>query len=199
MSLDSLMPFFSQYGILILILSGILGGEEVILSLVFFSAMGLFPLWWVLVFVTLGEFMSDFAIFSFAKLKRFEKVKKTERLTKIYEKVDTFIIKVSKGSTFLAILYSKFIYGTRIMTLVYLSSKKVRWQEFIVSDFLVLMVWMSITVTVGWFVGTSVKQLGSIFKNLEFTLLLLLVFIIFVIFIKKWIEKKWLKKQKQLN
>lgn len=199
MNLNSLIPFFSQYGILILILSGIIGGEEVIISLVFLSAMGLFPLWWILVFVTLGEFISDLTIFSLAKLKFFHRFKRIERLTRLYEKADKFIIKISKESTFLTILYSKFIYGTRIFTLVYLSSKKVQWKKFILSDFLVFIVWMSIVVAVGWFAGSSIKKLTSTFKNIEFTLLLLLVFIIFIIVIKKWIQKKLLKKQKQLN
>lgn len=199
MNLNSLLPFFSEYGILILILSGILGGEEIIIGLVFLSATGLFPLWWILVFVTLGELMSDFTIFSLAKLKFFQKFKRIEKLTRLYEKADKFIIKISKESTFLTILYSKFIYGTRIFTLVYLSSKKVQWKKFILSEFLVLIVWMSITVAVGWFVSASIQQLSSIFKNIEFTLLLLLICVIFIIMIKKWIQKKLLQKQEQLN
>ncbi len=197
MNIEKFIPFFSNYGIFILILSGILGGEEVIISLVFLSAMGLFPLWWILIFVTLGEFISDFTIFSLAKLKFFHKFKKIERITRLYEKADKFIVKVSKKSTFLTILYSKFIYGTRIFTLVYLSSKKTRWKKFILSEFLVLIAWMSITVTVGWFAGVSIKQLSAIFKNIEFTLLLLLILIIFIIGVKKWIQKILLKKQKQ--
>ncbi|MFH1525865.1 MAG: hypothetical protein ABIG69_04300, partial [Bacteroidota bacterium] len=76
----------------------------------------------------------------------FHKFKKIEKLTKLYKKADNLIMKVSKKSTFLTILYSKFIYGTRIFTLVYLSSKKTKWQKFLVSELLALMVWMSITV-----------------------------------------------------
>jgi membrane protein DedA with SNARE-associated domain len=199
MDINSLIPFFSNYGIFILLLSGILGGEEVIISLVFLSAMGLFPLWWILVFVTLGEFISDFTIFSLGRLNLFHKFKKIERFTRLYEKADRFIIKVSKESTFLTLLYSKFIYGTRIFTLVYLSSKKTQWRKFIISESLVLIVWMSITVAVGWFAGASVKQLSLTFKKVEFTLLLLLIFIIFIVMVKKWIQTKLLKKQKRLN
>jgi len=199
MNIDLLIPFFSQYGILILTLSGILGGEEVIISLVFLSAMGLFPLWWILVFVTLGEFISDFTIFSLSRLNLFHKFKKIEKLTRLYNKADKFIVKVSKESTFLTLLYSKFIYGTRIFTLIYLSSKKIQWKKFLISESFVLIVWMSITVAVGWFAGASVKQFSSAFKNIEFTLLLLLIFIILIIVIKKWIQTKLLKTQKQLN
>ena len=158
--------------------------------------MGLFPLWWILIFVTLGEFISDFTIFSLAKLKLFHRFKRIEKLTRLYEKADKFIIKVSKKSTFLTILYSKFIYGTRIFTLVYLSSKKTRWKKFILSEFFILIVWMSIMVAIGWFAGTSVKQISSTFKNIEFTLLLLLILIIFIIMVKKWIQTSLLKMEK---
>ncbi|MFH1901981.1 MAG: hypothetical protein ABIK26_07010 [Candidatus Omnitrophota bacterium] len=180
-------------------LSGILGGEELILSLVFLSSLGLFPLWWILIFVTLGEFISDIVIFSLGRIDLFHKFKKIEKLTKLYKKADNLIMKVSKKSTFLTILYSKFIYGTRIFTLVYLSSKKTKWQKFLVSELLALMVWMSITVVIGWFAGASIKQFSLAFKNTGLTIALLVIFIILIIMMKKWIQTKLLKKQKQLN
>jgi membrane protein DedA with SNARE-associated domain len=117
LDINSLIPLFSNYGILILLLAGLIGGEEIIIGLTSLSVIGLFPLWWILVFVTLGEFISDIIVFSLAKLKIFHKFKKIEKLVKLYEKADKFIIKLSKGNTFLTLLYSKFIYGTRVFVL----------------------------------------------------------------------------------
>jgi len=195
-NIDFLIPLFSNYGIIILLVCGVIGGEELIISLVFFSIMGLFPLWWILVFVTLGEFISDLGFFSLGRTKIFYKFKKMDKLVKVYEKADRFIIKISRESVFLTLLYSKFIYGTRIFTLVYLSSKKIKWRKFLVSEVLVLIVWMSITVLITWFSGVGIKKVNSIFKNTELTITLIFVFIIAIIMLRKWIQVKLLEKQK---
>jgi hypothetical protein len=44
-----MLSCFSEFGIWVLIFSGIVGGEELIIGIVFLSIAGLFPLWCVLV------------------------------------------------------------------------------------------------------------------------------------------------------
>ncbi len=197
--IELLSPFFAQYGIPVLIVSGFIGGEEVIISSVFLSVMGLFPLWWVIVFVTMGEFVSDITIFALGKTKSLNRFKKSKRLTGAYEKADKFITRISKESTFLTILYSKFIYGVRIFTLLYLSSKRTAWKRFLVADILVMSVWFPIVIAISWFAGISAKQLSLLFKHIEITILLLVILIIAIIVVRKQVQTRWLKRQKQLN
>ncbi len=197
MNIESLIPFFSSYGILITFFCGIFGGEEVILTLVFLSAMGLLPLWWILVFTTIGEYISDTIIFSIGRFSLPRKIRRIEKLTGLYNKAHRIIAKVSRKNTALTLLYSKLIYGTRIMTLIYLGSKKTRWRDFLISEIFVMIIWMSITVTIGWFGGRSIKQISTIFKDIGLTIASLIVFIVLIALMKKWIQSRLLKRQKQ--
>ena len=193
MNIESLIPFFSDYGIPIMILWGIIGGEEAIFTLVFLSVIGLYPLWWVLVFVTIGEFISDVIIFSLGRIHLLDRFKTGN----LYKKADSFIMKISRKSVFLTLLYSKGIYGTRMFTLVYVSSKKTGWLKFLAAESLVIVIWMSVIVTIGWFAGTSIMQLSSAFKEIEYTISFLLIFILLIVMIKRGIQTWLIKKQKQ--
>lgn len=199
MNIESFIPFFSDYGILITFLGGLLGGEEVIITLVFLSAIGLLPLWWILVFVTIGEYLTDTILFSIGRISLLRRLHKIEKLAAFYKKANKLILKVSKKNITLTLLYSKFIYGTRILTLIYLGSRKTKWKKFMVSELIVVIIWMAIIVTLGWFGGTSIKQVSMIFKDIGLTIASLIVFIVLIVMMKKWIQARLLRKQKQLN
>lgn len=196
MNIETLIPLFANYGILILILGGILGGEEVIISLVFLASLGTFPLWWVIVFVTIGELIADTLVFTIGRTGLFDRMIRHKKVGKLYDKADRLIMKISKESVFLTIMYSKFIYGIRIFTLLYLGSKKIKWQKYMYSETTVLLIWMTATVAIGWVAGVSVHKISQIFKNVETTLLSLIGLIVIVYFVKKWIYSKLLEKQK---
>ena len=62
-------PFLKDYGILASFLGGFITGESGILSLSFLSANGFIPVWYVLVFCTLGMYLSDFIPLTIGRFK----------------------------------------------------------------------------------------------------------------------------------
>lgn len=179
---------FSNYGVLILLLGGVFGGEEIIIGLVFLSLMGLFPLWWIFIFVTAGEFIADFLIFMFGRLHTIEYFKKKDWFARMYDTTDMFIKNASRDSIFRTLLYSKFMYGTRIIALLYVGSKKESIRKFVVAEGAVLVVWMSVAVVVGWLAGTSANQFKETFKHVE-----VLVGVFFILLVAVTLGKKWLQ------
>src|SRR3989344_7463681 len=121
---NTLIYLLGEYPILISFVAGLFGGEATILTLAFLSINGLMPIWTILVFSTLGLIISDLALFLFGRLKFIRNIKQLERHYKTFKKIDSIIIKISRDSVFLVLLYAKFIYGISIPALIYLGIKK---------------------------------------------------------------------------
>ncbi len=191
--IERLIPLLSQYGILISFIGGLFAGEEVIATLSFLSAQGYINIWVVFIFCFIGILICDLLFFSVGKFRIFSKFSRFKRLVHFSNRVDNLVIKITKKSTIRALLYTKFIFGTRILTLVYLGFRGTQYKDFLKSDFIVGILWMVIVVSIGWFAGASFRKIIEIFANLQlaFGVLILFVAIIFIIF--KIIENKLAK------
>jgi membrane protein DedA with SNARE-associated domain len=190
MNAESFMQLVPRIGPLAMVVAGIIGGEGVIIGLVLISSLGLLPLWWIIVFVTLGELISDVIYFVLGKLRVLRRFGTMKRLKKLYDRADSMIMKVSRESIFITLLYSKFIYGTRIFTLVYLGSKGNGWLKFILAELIVLVPWMSITIAIAWIFGKGVNHLSGMFQKIEVTVALFVLAIVVVMLVKKWVESR---------
>jgi len=197
MIFEYLFPFFEKYGILISFLGGLFGGETAIISLSFLSANGLFPLWWILVFTTIGEFISDIFVFLIGRMHFISNLTKLEKSFKVYRRIDKIIVKLSRDNIFLVILYGKFIYGASIFGLLYLGIKKKNIIEFLIADFIVVCMWIIILVTIGWLGGHGFNFIITIFNNIKIAIFLLLLFVLILISFQKWLNKKLINVQKQ--
>jgi len=197
--IESFIPFFASYGTLITFLGGLIGGEEVIITFAFLSATGLFPLWWIAVFSTIGVYLSDIIVLSIGRCDRIGNFQRLEKYSKVYQKVDHLIVKISRENLFLTLLYTKFLYGTRVLTLIYLGIKKVKWIKFLIYDFIVVCIWIIPVILVGWLGGSGFRIVITVFKRAELTIMLIIIFIILVLMIRAWIKTKLLKLRKQLD
>lgn len=190
---------FVDYGPWILILGGIVGGEEVVLALVILALSGSFTLWEVLVYVAIGEIIADSLIFLFARIKFFGEIRNHKRIATIYNKVDRFIIRISKQKNFLILLYSKFIYGTRIFTIVYLSLKNITLLRFIFLEIGVVLIWISSTIVFSAVIGSGILKIHSYLQNISLTIILIIFVMILFAIIRKLIKRNWFKKNKNYD
>jgi len=196
--IEFIKPLLVDYGYLVSFLGGLFAGEEVVMTLAFLAANGFISIWVVLIFCFIGMFLCDIFFYGLGKLKYIQDLRRFERVHKISRKIDSFVRKLSKDSPFRALLYTKFIFGTRLITLIYLGFRKTPFKLFFISDFLVGLLWIAIVVSLGWFAGSSFKFILETFKNVQFALLFIVAFILAAWGIKVWIGKIIIKKQKQL-
>jgi len=186
--------YLSQYPILASLLIGIFTGEEVILILAFLSSQGVLPLWIVFVFVPIGTFITDIFFFFIGKTKLINKIKDWKHFSKGYSKTDKFVGKLTKEKHILALFYTKFIYGTRIVTLIFLGLRGTKYSQFFKYNIIITILWAMIVIPLGYLAGKGYIIILNIFRSVELGLLFLLIFIILFFLIKKWISTKLVKK-----
>ena len=168
-------------------------GETIILSAAYLAGQGMWSITTVFWLAMLGTVLSDVAWFLFGQsifsaTKRWrEKQLSSERLLKKLESI-------TGSRPFLALLFIKFLYGTRILTIVYLSARKIRPWKFIFFDTLGTIIWLVVMLTVGWLAGRGVSNIISVVDKTEYALLVLVVIIILYRVITVWTEKRLIKK-----
>ncbi len=200
MVLETITLLFTKYSILLSFLGGLIGGEEIIMTLSFFSAAEeLLPLWHIMVFASIGVFISDIIVFSIGRMETMKNFKKLESFSKVYKKIDRVITRLSKKRVFLTLLYTKFMYGARVLTLLYLGMGKTNYKRFLIADFLVVAIWIIPVTMVGWLGGSGYRWVMTLFKSIEIAAFLIVLFIIILIFLRKWIRKALIGLQGRLS
>jgi|SRR3989338_5379036 len=190
-------PFLKDYGIIISFLGGFVTGESGILSLSFLSANGFIPLWYVLIFSTLGMYLSDFVPFTIGRFKFLRDIFEGKRFSKHLKKAEKIMNKYTKNNLFLIILYAKFTYGASIPVLLYLGHKKTSYKKFAFYNIFVELIFVPLLVFIGWYAGKGFNLFLIIFKNIKFAIFILIVLIIFLFFLRKWVNQRLIKMQKQ--
>lgn len=186
--------YLSQYPILSSLFAGIFTGEEVILILAFLSAQGILPLWVVFVFVPIGTFITDIFFFFIGKTKSVNKIKEWKYFSNSYKKIDTHIGKLTKEKHIFVLFYTKFIYGTRIASILFLGLKGTSYSQFFKYNFFITILWAMIVIPLGYLAGKGYSFIINIFRSVELGLLFVLIFIILLFIVKKWISTKLIKK-----
>ncbi len=192
-----LIPFISQNSYAVAFFGGLLAGEEVVMALAFMVANDILPLWVVFVFSFVGVLVCDSFFFLVGKLRIVRSLNRFEKIAHIYGKLDSFIIKFSRDSIFRTLLYTKFIFGTRLLTLVILGFRNIKFSEFLKADLFVVLVWSIVVVGLGWFAGSSFKIIVNVFKSVQIALFFIILLAFLVYIGKKWAEKRLIKELKK--
>ena len=97
------------------------------------------------------------------------------------------------------LLFIKFLYGTRILTILYLSMQRLRLGTFLLFDLIGTMLWLAVIVSLGYLVGRSVGIEGVVtsVQKAEVALLLLLALFFVVRFGSKWITRRFSNRDEQ--
>ena len=94
------------------------------------------------------------------------------------------------SSDLYALILSKFVYGTRVLTVVTFGvNKPIKTSKFFLINTICLMIIASVILLIGWFFG-GLLNLNLFYRNFKLFFLGLLLLIVFVVISKKWIQKK---------
>lgn len=182
--MENLIPywinFIHQYGYLIIFLGTIVAGDMVILAAAFLASLGFLNIFLVIPIGLAGIVISDFFWYylgyksgrpiSFSRGLFFPSWLE-KRLAK-FEKKFT-------GDTFRYIFLSKFIYGTRIMILIFAGHKKIPFAKFAYYDSLGALFWILLMAGLGYLVGFSWDKLED-YNSYSRYLAILLFLLLFV-------------------
>ncbi|MEK6895623.1 MAG: hypothetical protein AABX48_03815 [Nanoarchaeota archaeon] len=175
-------------------LAGFISEETLILAAFMSGNQNLFPFWKVFVFGILGLYVFDLLWFIFSK-SHIIKMKFVKRLSKKNKSFTKIVHSVAGENIFLTLILSKFIYGTRQISMTYLSAQ-ISYKRFYLYDLLSLTIWGSIILSLSWLAGRGILISMNTLKDLEKGLAYGFFFILFLFLISKIISSYLSKKVK---
>jgi len=196
--IEQLLVLLEEHGIIVAFLSGFITGDSMITLLSFLAANGYISLWKVVVFCTLGMYLSEFIPFSIGKIKPlreyFEKKVFSERVKKTELKIHHH----AKTKPFLTLIVAKFTYGLSIPTLIYFGYKEIlSYKKFALYMIFINLIFVPVLVLVGWLSGKGFNLTEIVLKDVRVALLFLFALFLIIFYLKKWMGQKLIKMQEQ--
>ncbi len=189
MLLENLIILFKGYGFLVAFLGGLFGGESIMIFLSFFWATGYLKLSDILIFALLGAIVCDIILFYVGKTKYAHKIIASKRFSAGYNRIDEFIEEKLHKNVFLLLLITKFIYLASPFTIIYLGTKKVRFRDFVVRNIIVILIWITPMIALGYSLGKGFSFAYLFFRNLYISISLLVLLIFLFIIFRKWLTR----------
>lgn len=185
----TILETLSTYQLPAILLGSILFGETVIITAAFLSAQGYWSPVIVFVLSLIGTISSDIVWFILGKysvewLRKWNWYKTQEE--KIMQKA-----KYLKGSQpWLALLFIKFLYGTRIIMMVYFSIQKIPIRKILVYNIIGTTIWLIVMIAIGWLAGKSIINLTSYVNRLEYIIPVLIAVLIVYKGVTTWLTQR---------
>ena len=161
----------------------------VIITAAFLSGQGLWSLTTVFLLSLVGTLASDAIWFLFGNTI-FKLTRKWQANQKKYQKLITRLDNLTRNKPFLALLFIKFLYGTRILTILYLSTKKISFWKFLFFDTLGTILWLIVMIAIGWMAGKGIANFAPFINKTEYALPAIVVLIILSKLVTIWMEKR---------
>lgn len=189
--------FISSYPLLkyLVIFFGVgFGGEVAVISLSFLSAQNVFSLFPFLVIGVLGTLTADSIWFWLGKTRTAGKIVDHRYATYTISVIMEAIRKISRGNHLLAFIFAKFLVGTRIVVILYVSKTNIAFKNFILNDMVAILIWLTTLTSIGFLSGLGFSYISKILKNvyagIGFVVLILLVIVMAQIWLKKFFTKE---------
>lgn len=186
---DQLTSLLIDYHLPAIFLGAFFFGETVIISAAVLAAKGYWSLWVVFWFSLIGTIASD-CIWFYCGQAIFRLTHRWEKHRPKYERILAALEKLTGKRPFLSLLFIKFLYGTRVLIIMYLSVRRLPFWLFFVFNTIGTAVWLMVILTLGWLTSTQLLDAFPIFNKIQYLLLALLVLILLIRFISIWLRKK---------
>lgn len=166
-------------------LGAIIGGEETLILLSIYSAKGALNLADILAFFYLGIMVSDTIWFLAGRSRLFARLVKLKFVSFAYEYWGKLLDMATKRKDFQALFFTKFLYGFRIPTIMYLARERLSLRSFLLYSFPTNLVWVGIISALGWSTGKGIKIATYLSNNIMLEVFLVgIVLILFAVIMK---------------
>jgi len=170
-------------------------GEEGILFLAFLSGGKVISFWAVFAYSIAGIIMMDAIVFYFGSHKTILSLRQRLRASEKARKLSLFIRETAGKNMLLSLMLTKFIYGSRVISIVYFSSSGAKFWKFLAFDFIAVFIWSCIMIPLGWLAGLNFGFSLQGVKSAERVISIGLIFFIILIIINKIIQNAIVRKE----
>jgi membrane protein DedA with SNARE-associated domain len=169
-------------------------GEIGLFIVSFLAAERIFSLAPLIIFAYLGVLSFDLLWFYIGQTKLTKNIISHRYAHKPVSLIVAAIDKISKGNRLTAIVFAKFLVGTRVVLIMYVSKNKIEVLKFIQYNTIATFLWMLIVAPIGFVAGLGFTYLSRVFDNIYaaigFILLVLVIFIAFQLYFEKRVSKE---------
>jgi len=140
-------------------------GESVVLTSSALAAHGSWSVAAVAMWAFAGTVLSDTVWFRSAAmgLDRWSAGERGERMVRLSARLD----RLGGDRPYRALLFVKFVYGTRIASLAYMAARGVPLRKFVTFDAIGTGLWLAVMIPLGWLIGRGLDNLGADLKRFE--------------------------------
>ena len=196
-SVEWLRVFITNYPILqylVIFLGAAFGGEVAMIALSFLAAQKIFPFWPFFILSFVGVISSDTLWFFMGRTKIAEKIFSHRYANDTVFLITEAIRKISRGNHLLALIFTKFLIGTRVVLIFYISRTKMVFENFFYYDLVAILVWLAVLIPIGFLSGLGFTYISgileSIYAGIGFVLLVLIIVVIMQIWLKRVFTKE---------
>ncbi|MCU0642286.1 MAG: hypothetical protein MUF61_01750 [archaeon] len=188
-----LKPLVVTNAYLISFIAIMLWGDISVLAISFLSAQGYLSIWTVAIIAFAATFAADSLWYLLSTTKLMDKLPIWKPFHGTYLKLEKRIYKISRHNDLIMLLLSKFIYGTRVVTIAYLAhSKKIGYLKFIEHDMISSGLWLVFLIPIGWLAGRGFWWVYNIMDNLRLAITLVVAAVVIIVMFEKWIKHRLL-------
>jgi len=167
-------------------------GETVLLAATFLAAEGVWSVYTVFVIFVVGTIIADVAWFAFGE-QVMHYARRWDAVRTRYEDYMSAFSEKSNRAQFLYLLFFKFLYGTRIITIVYLSVHGMSLWKFVIFDTIATIILTLAVMAAGLMVWNGIVSALPILHSVQFGLVVLVVLAIAFNFLTRWLGKKYFR------
>ncbi len=191
--IETIILFLQGYPILSGFLAGFLA-EELLVILGFLAGQDIIPFWIVFFSGLLGIFCIDSLYFLFGRIKKFHNPIAKRINSSRYSKIAGKIGKLTNNNKFFSLFLSKFIYGPRMIIIIYFAFNNMPYRKFVFYEISALLLWASLVMPLAWLAGIGVLASLDVVKRIERIFIFSIIFSIVIYIIFKSIFNKLTKK-----
>lgn len=183
-------PFFKY---LIVFLGTALGGEIFLITFAFLSAQGLMSLFALVPLSFFGTYFSDLVWFLLGRTPTLEKAFEHRYASPTVFLITETIGRISRGSHFWALVFAKFLFGTRIVTIVYVSKTQLALKKFLHYNAFAVLLWVAVVIPIGYASGLGLTYISHFFENVYATIGYILLIVVIIILLQIWLKRTFTK------
>lgn len=188
MEFDTLLLFLKTHTAVVCFCGAFFGGTSVTLFLATLSGQGLFSPWTLVAFASLGNFCSDVVWYGVGRTPAAGRLLATQRIRQGCDRVNRLMDTHPMRHLTVFVLV-KFMYGLRVLAVVYLGSRKYETSRFILYNGLAVVTINAAVVAAGWGAGRGVALFVDLLTDLRTLITALVAAMLLAHLIKIWVAR----------
>ncbi len=149
-------------------------GDSIVLAASGLAAHGQWSVLSVFIWSFLGTLMSDTIWFKLAD-GSLQKIMRDPAREAAFDRMTARMDRWTGESPHRGLLFVKFLWGTRTLSIVYMASRDVSTRTFVLFDAIGTVLWLAVLVPIGFLAGKGVATLSADLTRLEYALPILLI------------------------